>query len=123
MRLKPKGKAYQTDSSEEDALSRENIASSQGMWKGIGAALQRAPREFVEGFTDLLTNPIATIEGIIEGLSNLPELSGLVFEYLDSIEGNEEEKAAEIADFITSQLVNILSPNKAKLLVRYQKAS
>jgi hypothetical protein len=84
--------------------------------------LKNAPGKILEGFVDLLNNPIATVEGIIEGLSNLPEVPGLIFEYLETIEGNEEAKGQEIAEFITEQLATILSPNKVKVLAQLSKS-
>jgi hypothetical protein len=117
VKVKQQEEGYQTDSSDEEMLySETELGFKRGLIRGIGQGLKNAPRNVLESFADLVNNPIATIEGIIEGLSNLPEVPGLIFEYLETIEGNEEAKGQEIAEFIVEQLTTILSPNKVKLL-------
>ena len=111
----------QTDSSDEDGISRGDAAFNKGAIKGIGLALKEAPKKFIEGFADLLLNPVSTVEGIIGFLENLPEMPGHIFAYLETIEGDEEAKGEEIAKFITEQLLTFASPNKAKLLQQVSK--
>ena len=55
----------------------------------------RTTSSSVHSETTLLINPVATIEGIVEGLSNLPELPGLIFEYLETIEGDRSQRSRD----------------------------
>jgi hypothetical protein len=123
VRMKPKegDPGFQTDSSCEDGMSREDRAFNKGALTGIGAALKEAPKKFIEGFADLLLNTVSTVEGIIGFLENLPEMPGHIFAYLETIEGDEEAKGEEIAKFITEQLLTLASPNKVKLLQKVSK--
>ena len=80
VRLKPKeaGDGVQTDSSDEDNMSREDQAFNRGALKGIGKGMIAALKGSVEGLYHLATSPVATLEGLIEFLENIDEVPGLL---------------------------------------------
>ena len=41
---------FQTDSSDEDGMSRADVAFNKGVIKGIGLGLKEATKKFIEGF-------------------------------------------------------------------------
>lgn len=113
----------QTDSSDEDNMSREDRAFNKGAIKGIGAGIIAALKGSAEGLYHLATSPVATVEGIVEFLENIDDVPGLIAAYLEELEeADDEKRGEEIAKFITEQVLTFYNPvNKAKLLQQVSK--
>ena len=125
VRMKPKEAedGFQTDSSDEDNMSREDQAFNKGVLKGVGPGMVAALKGSAEGLYHLATSPVATIDGIIEFLENIDELPGLLAASLEELEGMDPEQQGEaIAKFITEQVFTFANPvNKTKLLQQVAK--
>ena len=116
---------YTIDSSdeEEEPFSRGNLALKLGAMKGLMVACQKAPMDVITGLVSVLENPLASVESIIAFIELMPELPGLIGEYVESIEGNEEEKGKEIGEFIGRVVLSAASPGTVKLLRKFSTLS
>jgi hypothetical protein len=98
---------YAIDSSDEEKLtySRGELALRKGGLQGIQQGILGFPRHFLESLQSMLLDKESTIDKLTDYLIETPDVSDQLAEYMDSIEGNEEEKGKEIGEWITSQLL------------------
>lgn len=95
------------DSSDEEKLtySRGELALRRGGLQGFKQGILRFPSHFLESLRSMLLDHTSTVDKLVEYLIDTSDVSDEVTKYIDSIEGNEEEKGKEIGEWITSQIL------------------
>ncbi len=112
---------YEIDSSDEEKLtySRRELALRRGGLQGIQQGILAFPRHFLESLQSMLLDKESTIDKMTDYLIKTPDVSDQLAEYMDSIEGNEEEKGKEIGERITSQILVGISEIYQTYLIKH----
>jgi len=112
---------YEIDSSDEEKLtySRRELAFRRGGLQGIQQGIIGFPSHFLESLKSMLLDKSSTVDKMTDYLIKSPNVSDKIADYMDSIEGNEEEKGKEIGEWITSQLLVGISEIYQANLIKY----
>jgi hypothetical protein len=112
---------YEIDSSDEEKLtySRGELALRKGGLQGIQQGILGFPKYFLESLQSMLLDNSSTVDKMADYLMKTPHVSDKIADYMDSIEGNEEEKGKEVGEWITSQLLVGISEIYQANLIKY----
>jgi hypothetical protein len=115
---------HEIDSSDEEKLtySRAELAFRKGGLQGIKQGVENLPYHFLESIKSILLDKTYTVDKMVDYLVETPDVADRIADYMDSIEGNEEEKGKEIGEWITSQiLVGVSEICQAQLIKSLSK--
>jgi len=102
-------------------VAEEDDPVTDALLRGIGSTL----KEHATGLVDSLLDPKATLQGYVDLLTNIPSLSGLLYDQVQEYRGEEDpEKRAEMmGSVVTEALLLVLPSPKQALVNKLNRAS